>query len=164
MVMKKDSLICFRTSKDFHESLAQVAKKDQRSLSSTIEFALISYLKERKAFQGVEKEKRQYPRKALSIPAMINKQDPGQIGIGAITEISLCGVKVLIPKDFKHEIVIDSQGSRFEIVFTLPAENMPIKLTCESKRVVDSPESIHIGASFVDADFQSYKALQTYLM
>jgi hypothetical protein len=162
--MKKDSLICFRAGKDLHESLTQVAKKDQRSLSSTIEIALISYLKERKEFHSIEKEKREYPRKVLSIPAMINKQDPGQIEAGAITEISLCGLRVLIPKDFKHEIAIDSQGSRFEIVFTLPDEAMPIKLTCESKRAVDSPESIHIGASFVDADFQSYRALQTYLM
>jgi len=162
--MKKDSLICFRVGKDLHESLVKVAKEDQRSLSSTIEMALISYLKERKAFSGVEKEKRRYPRKALSIPAMINKQDPAQIEVGAITEISLCGLKVLIPKTLNRETMIDSQGSRFDIVFTLPAESMPIKLSCEAKRAVDSQDSINVGASFVDADFQSYKALQTYLM
>ena len=162
--MKKESLISFRASRDLHESLTRVAKEDQRTLSSTIEIALISYLKERKAFGGNKKEKRQYPRETLSTPAIINKKDPEQIGVGAITEISLCGVRVLIPKNFNHEIMTNSQGTRFEIVFTLPAENMPIKLTCESKRVVDSPDSIHIGASFVDADFQSYRALQTYLM
>jgi len=31
------------------------------------------------------------------------------MGIGAITDISLGGVKVLIPKDFKQQILIDSQ-------------------------------------------------------
>ena len=162
--MKKDSLICFRASKDLHESLDQVAKEDRRSLSSTIEIALTNYLKERKAFRGVEKEKRQYPRKALSVPAVINQQEQGQMGIGSITEISLGGAKVLIPKEFKHQILIDSQGSRFEIVFNLPAGNKPIRLSCESARVVDSDDSIHVGAYFVDADFKSYKALQTYLM
>ena len=162
--MKKDSLICFRASKDLHESLAQVAKEGQRSLSSTIEMALTNYLKERKAFQSVEKEKRQYPRKILSVPAVINQEEHGQMGIGAITEISLGGVKVLIHKDFKNKILIDSQGSRFEIVFNLPTENKPIRLSCESARVVDAEDSIHVGASFVDADFKSYKALQTYLM
>ncbi len=80
--MKKDSLICFRASKDLHESLAQVAKEDQRSLSTTIEMALTNYLKERRAFKGVEKEKRQYPRKNLSVPAVINQQERGQMGIG----------------------------------------------------------------------------------
>ena len=162
--MKKDSLICFRASKDLHESLDQVAKGDRRSLSSTIEMALTNFLKERKAFRGVEKEKRQYPRKTLSVPAVINQQEQGHMGIGSITEISLGGVKVLIPKEFKRQILIDSQGSRFEIVFNLPAENKPIRLSCESTRVVDAEDSIHVGAFFVDADFKSYKALQTYLM
>ena len=126
--MKKDSLICFRASKDLHESLAQVAKKDRRSLSSTIEMVLTNYLKERKAFRGVEKEKRQYPRKTLSVPAVINQPAHGQMGIGAITEISLGGAKVLIPKDFKHQILIDSQGSRFEIVFNLPSRKQAHKV------------------------------------
>jgi hypothetical protein len=162
VLMKKDSLICFRASKDLHQSLAQIAKEDQRSLSSTIEMALTNYLKGRKAFQGVEK--RQYPRKTLSVPAVINQQELGQMGIGAITEISLGGVSVLIPKDFKHQILIDSQGSRFEIVFSLPTENKPIRLSCESNRVIDAEDSINVGAFFVDADFKSYKALQNYLM
>jgi hypothetical protein len=162
--MTKDGHISFRASKDLHKSLAQVAKEDGRSLSSTIEMALTNYLKQRKAFKGVEKEKRQYPRKILTVPAVINQQGPGQTGIGAITEISLGGVKVLIPKDFKHQTLIDTQGSRFEIVFILPTENRPIKLSCESKRVVNAEDSVHVGAVFVDADFKSYKTLQTYLM
>ena len=162
--MKKDGHISFRASKDLHESLARVAREDRRSLSSTIEIALTNYLKERKAFKGVEKERRQYPRKALSVPAVINQQESVQTGIGAITDISLGGVRVLIPKDFKHQILLDSQGSRFEIVLNLPAENKPIKLSCESTRVVDAEDSVQIGASFVDADFRSCRALQTYLM
>ncbi len=162
--MKKDGHISFRASKELHQSLARVAKEDHRSLSSTIEIALTNYLKERKAFKGVEKEKRQYPRKALSVPAVINQRESGQTGIGAITEISLGGIRLLIPKDFKHQILMDSQGSRFEIVFNLPSENKPIRLSCESNRVIDGEDGIQVGACFVDADFKNYKILQTYLM
>lgn len=162
--MTKDYLISFRTSKNLRESMAKVAKKDHRSLSATIEMALIHYLKERKAFHNSENEKRQYPRKILSVPAMINQQEIGQMAIGAITEISLGGIKVLIPKDVKYQILIDSQGSKFEIVFNLPAVNKPIRLSCESKRAFNAKDSVHVGASFVDADFESYKELQTYLM
>ena len=160
--MKKDTLICFRASKDLQESLAQVAKADRRSLSSTIEIILNNYLKERNAYQGVEK--RQYPRKPFSVPAVINQQELGQNVIGSITEISLGGVRILIPKDFKQQISMNSRGSKFEIVFNLPTEHKPIKMSCESMGVFDAPDSIHVGASFVDADFKSYKALQTYLM
>ncbi len=162
--MKKEGHISFRVSKDLHKSLARVAKEDRRSLSSMIEFALTRYLKERKAFKGVGKEKRQYPRKALSVPAVINQQDSGQTGIGAIKDISLGGVGLLIPKDFKRQLLMEHRGSRFELVFNLPAENKPIRLSCESTRVVDGEEDTHVGASFVDADFKSYRALQTYLM
>ena len=92
--MKKDSLICFRASRNLHESLAAVAREDRRSLSSTIEMVLTAWLKERKAFQGVAQEKRRHPRKSLSVPAVLNLPEPGRMGIGAITEISLGGVKV----------------------------------------------------------------------
>jgi hypothetical protein len=162
--MTKESLMSFRVSKDLHESLSQVAKEDRRSLSSTIEIALTNYLKERNAFQGAEAEKRQYPRRALSVPAVINQQETGKMGIGAITDISLGGVRVSISRDFKQQILIDSQGSRFEIVFNLPSKNKPIRLSCESKRVVDAEDSIDVGAAFIDAEFKSYKTLQTYLM
>jgi len=162
--MKKDSPICFRASKDLRKSLTRIAKEDRRSLSSTIEKILNNYLKGRKAFQGVEKEKRQYPRKDLFVSAVINQPELEQMGIGAIADISLGGVKVLIPKDFKQKILIDAQNSKFEIIFNLPTENKPIRLSCESNRVVDDGDSTHVGASFVDADFKSYKTLQTYLM
>jgi hypothetical protein len=163
-VLKKDSLICFRASKDLHEALSKVAKENRRSLSSMVEIALNKYLKEIKADRDVTKEKRQYPRKAVSVPAVINQQDQGCMGIGFITELSLGGIRVLIPKDFKYKISIDEQGSKFEIVFNLPTETKPLTLSCESKSMVDSEEGIHVGASFFDADFQNYKALQTYLM
>jgi hypothetical protein len=162
--MKKDSLICFRASKDLHESLAKVAKEDQRSVSSMIEMVLASYMKDRKSFPADKKEKRQYPRKSISVPTIINRVDNGQIGMGSISEISLGGASILIPKDFQNNIQIDTQGSRFEIVFNLPSENKPIKLSCESKRVADSEDCIEVGATFVDAGFQNYKTLQTYLM
>ena len=163
-LMKKDSLICFRTTRELHESLARFAREDRRSVSSAIEMILTGYLKERKVYPDVGKEKRQHPRRAISVPAVINMQEPGQMGIGSITEISLGGVKVIIPKDSRHQIRIDEKGMRFEVVFNLPDGNMPISLSCESKRMIDADDTVQVGACFVDADFKCYKSLQTYLM
>ena len=129
-----------------------------------VEIVLTNYLKEIKAVPSFINEKRQYPRKILSVPAVINRQDQGQMGIGSIMEISLGGLKVLIPTDFKHNISIDAQGSKFEIVFNLPAEAKPLAISCESKNTVDSEDCICVGASFIDANFQNYKILQTYLI
>ncbi len=115
---------------------------------------------------GKDKEKRHHSRKAILAPTLIKKYDlvGTMLCTGAITNISLGGVRITIPRDVKSEITIDPQKSKFEIVFTLPNEKRPIYLACESLRVVNAKESIHVGAVFIDADLRSYKALQTYLM
>lgn len=161
--MKKDTPICFRVSSNLRESIAQIAKKDRRTLSSTIEMILINYLKEKKAFHGIIKERRKYPRKDVSVAAVISQPQSGKMGVGTIANISLEGVGVLIPKDFKQQILIDEHNSKFDIVFNLPIENKPIKLSCDSNRIIDDEDNVHVGAYFIDADFKSYKALQTYL-
>jgi hypothetical protein len=162
--MKKDCLICFRSSKDLHEALIQIAKEDQRSVSAMIEMILTNHLKERKSIPADKKEQRQYPRKAITVPTIINQTENGQMGMGSISEISLSGVRILIPKELQNNIQINAQGTKFEIIFNLPKENKPIKFSCESKRVIDDEDCIHVGASFIDAGFQNYKTLQTYLM
>lgn len=164
--MRKDSLVCFRLSRNMRESLARVAHEEKRSLSSMIDIVLSNYLKERKALKGIKKEKRQYPRKAVSVPAFINQFSPGdkKLHTGSVTNISHGGVYISIPQDVPDNILIDPDKTKFEIIFTLPNESRPIRLTCEPRRVVDSKDAINIGASFVDADFNSYKALHTYLM
>lgn len=164
--MKKDSLMCFRLSKNMRDSLAKLAREEKRSVSSMIEIILFSYLKEKKALKGLKKDKRQHPRKSVSVPAFINQNLSGEkkLHAGSVTNVSLGGVHISIPQDIPGEIVIDPEKSKFEIIFTLPGESRPIRLTCESRRVVDSKDSLHVGASFVDADFNSYKALNTYLM
>lgn len=160
--MKKDSIICFRVSKELHKSLAQIARADRRSLSSMIEMILSNYLTDKKTFTGLEM--RRYPRKPVDIPTVIRWQEFEQSGKGSIADISLGGVRILIPKDFAQNVTIDSKGSKFNIIFDLPQEHDPVKITCESTRVVDDADNIVVGASFVDAEFKSYKLLQTYLM
>ncbi len=160
--MKKDSLISFRVSKELHESLAQVAQADRRSLSSMIEMILSNYLADKKIFPGMEM--RRYPRKPVAFPTVISRRDFAQSSKGSIADISLGGARILIPKDFAQNAAINSKGSKFNIIFDLPTESKPVDITCESTRVVEDGDNIIVGASFVDAEFNSYQSLQTYLM
>jgi hypothetical protein len=164
--MKKDSLICFRVSKNVHDTIAKIAQEEKRSLSSIIDIALNSYIKERRLLKGIKSERRRYPRKGILAPALIKQHTSGEIRLetGSITDISLSGLRILIPKDAKCDLSTDPQAAKFEIIFTLPNEVRPIYVTCESCRVIDSEENIHVGASFIDANFHSYKALQKYLI
>jgi hypothetical protein len=165
--MKKNKLICFRATTEMHESLRKVAKEDRRSLSLTIEHALTSFLKERKAFDLIEKERRQFTRKVISLPAFVNYSNSSgkpQLCSASVIDISLGGVKISIPKNMRLEITVDPEGSKFQIIFPLPDKEMPISIDCEARSVVDSSNSLFVGASFTDADFNSYKNLQSYLM
>ena len=164
--MEKDSLICFRVSRDLQESLVTISLDERRSLTSIIETVLVAYLQMRKMIKETNIERRSHRRKTVLAPALIKQYSPGgtKLDTAVITDISLGGIHITIPKDAKHEISVAPQKSRFEIVFTLPDDNKPIYMTCEPRRFVDSGESIRVGASFTDDVSQSYKTLQTYLM
>jgi hypothetical protein len=164
--MEKDSLVCFRVSRDLQESLVTISLEERRSLSSIIEIVLTTFLQMRKMVKEANIERRSHRRKTILAPALIKQYSPGgtKLDTAVITDISLGGMQITIPKDTKHEISVAPQKSRFEVVFTLPDDNKPIYMTCEPRRFVDSRESIRVGASFTDDVSQSYKTLQTYLM
>lgn len=164
--MKKDSLICFRASKNLHETLNKIAKEEHRSLSAMIEIALIKFLKEKNALHKVESERRKYPRKNMSLPAFINHYESGKAKLNAasLLDISLEGLKIAIPGDSKIDVRNDPQSLKLQIIFTLPNDNNPISLDCQPRCVTDSDNNIFIGASIIDVDFDSYKKLQSYLM
>ena len=164
--MEKDSLVCFRVSRDLQESLVTISLEERRSLTSIIETVLIAYLQMRKMIKETNIERRSHRRKTVLAPALIKQYSPGgtKLDTAVITDISLGGIHITIPKDTKHEISVAPQESRFEVVFTLPNDNKPIYMTCEPRRFVDSRENIRVGASFTDDVSQSYKTLQTYLM
>ena len=55
------------------------------------------------------------------------------------------------------------ESTEFSLIFTLPNERQPIKVTCQSKYLITTEEGIEIGAKFVDPDAQIYQTLQKYL-
>jgi len=58
---------------------------------------------------GKDKERRRHSRKAILAPTLIKKYDlvGKTLCTGAITDISLGGVRITIPKDVKCEISLD---------------------------------------------------------
>jgi hypothetical protein len=131
-----------------------------------IEIALMRFLKENNALKDIESERRKYPRKNMAVPAFINHYESGKAKLNAasLLDISLEGIKISIPGDAKIDVNNDPHSSKFQIIFTLPNDNSPISLDCEPRTVSDRKDSIFIGASIIDVDFDSYKKLQSYLM
>jgi len=164
--MKKNVSICFRTSKEMRESLEKLAKEERRSLSSAIEAIIYEFLKDRKKFKTVKKEKRQFMRKKVAIPAYVYEMEAGtkKLQVGTIKDISLGGVCIALPKSFQRETTFHHPTSRFGTLFTLPEDVQPIDMQCTLQRVLDANGDIHIGATFADSDFQGYQKLVNYLI
>ncbi len=164
--MKKDMIISFRTDKEVGSSLRRMAGEGRQSISSVIESAICHYLKEKNALQGIKREQRQYSRKCVSLPAFIvdTASDAKDFQIGIVLGISLGGLRVSIPREAKQEICTEGEAAVFQIIFTLPDVSRPINMTCKSLWVTESDEDVHVGAAFVDSDFQSYQCLQKHLI
>ena len=153
----RDTVICFRTSEGLRKALEKVSETDRRSLSSVIEKILYDYV-ERREPKGVNEEKRRYPRKKISAPALVTDLD-GVVHAGMVNDISLGGLHISVPNEFQQEIRGDSKIS---VVFTLPQSEKPLTMQCSPKYVRPNGQ-ISIGASLVDTDFHSYRTLQNYL-
>ena len=153
----RDRVICFRTSDNLRKALEKVSESEKRSLSSIIENVLYDYVKSREP-KGIAEEKRRYPRKKVSAPALITDLD-GVVHAGLVNNISLGGLHISVPSNFHVELQDDSTMS---VVFTLPQSEKPLTTQC-APRYVHANGQINIGSSLVDTDFHSYQALQDYM-
>ncbi|MGA3174308.1 MAG: PilZ domain-containing protein [Syntrophorhabdales bacterium] len=154
----RDTVICFRTSDDLRKALEKISTADRRSLSSVIENILYDYV-ERKEPCRIEEEKRRYPRKKVSAPALVTSLD-GTVHAGMVNDISLGGINFSVPNTFQQEVRDDLKIS---VVFTLPQSERPLTMQCAPRHVRSNGQT-SIGASLIDTDFQSYRNLQNYLI
>lgn len=164
--MKKDSLICFRVCRHVQEAMVNVSIEEREALSSIVNVVLSNYLQMREMIKKTDFERRSHERKAFLTPALIKHFGPKgtKLNTAVITDISLGGVQVTILKDARHEMTSAPLTLKFEIVFSLPNDDSPVYMTCEPRRIVDSPNSVRVGAAFTSDESDSHKKLQTYLM
>jgi c-di-GMP-binding flagellar brake protein YcgR len=164
--MRKHSTICFRTSNEIRKALESISVSERKSLSSIIETILFQHLKDRKTLQAVGSERRRYTRKKVSLPALIREASTEyrEYQAGTIIDISLGGLKIAVPKGTTIEITTDEQTKAIEVAFALPDATHLLRMKCQPRRANDAITDFQIGASIEDADFNSYKVLQQYLM
>ncbi|HVO67734.1 MAG TPA: response regulator [Syntrophales bacterium] len=116
-------------------------------------------------YKKMEEEKRHYPRKKVSLSALIGTTESDSKALlqtGLILDISLCGVQILMPDACKMEE--DRMRCNISITFTLPNNETPVTIECLPRYVLHSNSGTHVGASLVDTDIESYKTLQKYLI
>jgi hypothetical protein len=154
----KDTVICFRISKDLRSALKRISKTDRRSLSSTIEYILYAHIEQR-SLQDIAEEKRRYPRKTISAPALVRGPD-GAVHAGMVRDISLGGICVSAPADFPCGA---GEDFRISVVFTLPQSEISLAVECIPRHVRPGSR-VHVGASFIHDGCPGYEAIRRHLM
>ena len=164
--MARSVTICFRTSEDLRSELEKIAAEDRRTLSSTIENILYDHIERRKSATTYRDEKRRFPRKNVSVPALISMQGAPltEPRVGMLVDISLGGLRISVPGGLPLTLQADGESSRLSIVFTLPHLKKALTVQAIPRHVFKYEDETGIGTSFVEADLGTYQLLRSYLM
>jgi hypothetical protein len=153
----KDSVICVRISSTLRAALERISVSERRSLSAAIENILYEHL-EGKGGEAAGDEKRKFPRRAVSTPALV--QTAAGPFAATVRDISLGGIGLSAGAGYQSPV---QENSRLAVVFTLPETTKPLLMQCVARRCSDDKPP-HIGASFAEDGHQGYAALRNYLM
>jgi hypothetical protein len=163
--MKKDITICFEINPEISNALEKIAVEEKQSVSSVVESIISHHLKDNKS-KVIFQSRRRSERKKVGLPAFVG--DPRwqrrEFKEGTIIDISFGGIRFSVPKGTKLEVKNDGETEWLNVIFTLPDFLWPINVKCHPRRVSESEEEVHIGAALVNPDFNTYLALQKYLI
>lgn len=165
--MSKDVMISFRATAELDAALKRLARRKKTTRSSLIDSILQEYLESQVVGAGLDRDRRRFPRQREIIPAIICGRGGSHTLFHAskITNLSLGGINLVVPKDDLTDACINTRLRNFEIIFALPRQEKPITIQCQARRILQGMDGYHVGASFDDADVDEdgYQALWTYL-
>jgi hypothetical protein len=160
--MRKETTICFRTTEEIRDQLDWEARKENRSLSSTLEIILSDFVqKEQRPIGG--QEKRRFRRRAVAIPAVMRCGDSEAVHETTILNISLGGLLLRCHHDSVGEFHKMSTAPQVEIVFDLE-KGGEVKVEGRVERIVPAKGGVLMGALMVNTDFANQVRLQEFLM
>lgn len=163
--MSKGSMISFRTTAELNASLKLLAKVNRTTLSGLIDAILRDYLESQTIESSPRRDRRRFPRQNETIPAIICGRNGSQnlFHSSKITDLSLGGVNLLVPRDDLSDACLNEHLKNFEVIFALPRQDKPITIQCQARRILRGMDGYQVGARFNDAALDSYRALQGYL-
>jgi hypothetical protein len=154
----KDTIICFRITRELRDVLQKLSQTERRSLSSTIENILYSYFEERKPRESGA-EKRRHLRKKVEVPVLIRDKN-GFVYPGGTVDISLGGISLSVNGDLKCGV---GEDYGLSLVFALSEGEKPVTLGCVPRHVSGTGR-VRIGAYFRDDVGVDYDLLCSHLM
>jgi hypothetical protein len=163
--MSKGIMISFRTTAELTSALKRLAQCSNTTLSSLIDSVLQDYLESQVAEDSLRQDRRRFPRQHETIPAIISGQNGARdlFHASKITNLSLGGVSIVVPRDDLTDACINDRLDTFEVIFALPRQEKPITIQCQAKRIHRGMGGYLVGASFAGPDRDGSQVLRGYL-
>jgi hypothetical protein len=151
---------------ELRKGIEKYALDKHRTLSSAIEFILLEHLRNQSKPIIFEEEQRRFQRKPVKFPAFINglNSEMKSYQPSVITDLSLNGLKISVPKDTWLMKNPDNHAMAFNAMFVLPDETRMINIQCKHRWFIETPEDVLVGAMIEQADFKDCQSLQKYLL
>jgi hypothetical protein len=108
-------------------------------------------------------ERRQYPRKAVSLPARLTVQDASEIceeTEALIENISLGGSYVTYTNGDRPSWQLQSS---IRLLVRIPQKSTPLRLACRAVRVIRDQQKIGVGLQYVDPSPQTLDLIEGFL-
>lgn len=112
---------------------------------------------------SAREERRQYPRKKVSLPAFVVVAESASVHPVTIQDVSPRGVKIVAPKDSGLETGHFHSLAPLTLLIPLPQEISPLATECRSCRLQNRDDAVEVGAVFTHPDYVSSDKLQQFL-
>jgi hypothetical protein len=147
--MKKNRVFSVRLSSGMKRAMELAAKRDRRSIASLLEKIVADYLaKEGIDWEIIQKDRRVYPRKDVSLPARlrIQKSPKGYYETEALVQnMSLGGAYVTYINGHTYPL---APASRVNLVMRIPRSVAPLDLDCRVVHISKNGGKIGVGIQY----------------
>jgi len=164
--MRKERIYSLRLTSGMRNALETAAKRDRRSIASLVEKIIADYL----AKEGIDWEKapshhdrRQYPRKDVSLPARLMIQQNLEIyeeTEALVEDMSLGGAYVTYTDGERSSLRLHAT---IHLVVRLPRSDAALDLSCCAVRVIRDKEKVGVGLQYRQVGNENLALIDRFL-
>lgn len=147
--------------------------KNGISLNTLLNHIFKKYL-ENNTYTAPDVEKRRFARKKVVIPALIYEKissnggngenvDMGRYLFSTILDISMGGLRLVMPADNNGKMEFLKKKSDFEVISYLSGSETLFRFKCRPKHVEKNDNAVKVGSSFIEGENPQQQDLEGYL-
>jgi hypothetical protein len=164
--MRKERIFSLRLTAAMREALGKAANRERRSVASLLEKIIADYLSKegiRWEKAPLHDERRQYPRKGVSLPArmtILESQEICEETEALVENMSMGGAYVSYTNGHRSPWKL---ASGIHLVVRIPRSSDPMEIGCRAVRVMRDEHKVGVGLQYVDPSPENLDLIHRFL-